>query len=492
MKKLSGKNIWTAIIFVVLILIPVIFIQWGSGEFAEAEQRLLAEKPVLVLEDGTRNPNIWDEVQQWFGDHIGFREALVRIHANVQFQLFHQSPSDKIHIGRDGWYYYTLDENLQIASGEYTLTPEMLEQILQNHTVIRNKLKDKGIEYVIILPTSKVSIYPENMRYGDEAIRQTPVDIVADYLEEHSDLKVIRLKNVLLEAKQSQQVYFKTDTHWTEAGAYAAYQEIIRRMQGWGLCAKNPVKVVFEDAEYVGEFGAMMGLDLPAEPTKKLYIQEQMGIKNPDSERSARFHETVSAEGIQTPCYYYQNTDVTGPSVMVFGDSMLGGWNATELLAENFPELTYVWAPSLSEALIETMSPDVVIYELTERYNNLFPEKNLSYMLIELPDYQAEVISFLWEGQDLTATIKNSSNSDWNYGNSIRLGIFSEGNDTGLRVQLPMGKTIRPGETVDFWFSFDEYPGLLDKRIEVQMLHEGICYFGEKKLVAGTENTEIS
>ena len=64
MKKLSGKNIWTAIIFVVLILIPVIFIQWGSGEFAEAEQRLLAEKPVLVLEDGTRNPNIWDEVQQ--------------------------------------------------------------------------------------------------------------------------------------------------------------------------------------------------------------------------------------------------------------------------------------------------------------------------------------------------------------------------------------------------------------------------------------------
>jgi len=61
-----------------------------------------------------------------------------------------------------------------------------------------------------------------------------------------------------------------------------------------------------------------------------------------------------------------------------------------------------------------------------------------------------------------------------------------------LRVQLPMGKTIRPGETVDFWFSFDEYPGLLDKRIEVQMLHEGICYFGEKKLVAGTENTEIS
>ena len=154
MKKLSGKNIWTAIIFVVLILIPVIFIQWGSGEFAEAEQRLLAEKPVLVLEDGTRNPNIWDEVQQWFGDHIGFREALVRTHANIQFQLFHQSPSDKIHIGRDGWYYYTLDENLQIASGEYTLTAEMLEQILQNHTVIRNKLKDKGIEYVIILPTS--------------------------------------------------------------------------------------------------------------------------------------------------------------------------------------------------------------------------------------------------------------------------------------------------------------------------------------------------
>lgn len=492
MKKFYQKNVLTVIIFTILIAVPVIFIQWGGGEYAAAEQRLLAEKPVFVLEDGTRNPNAWSEIKMWFEDHIGFREALVRIRAEIQFYFFRSSPSEKIHVGKNGWYYYTPDENLQIASGEYTLTEEMLEQIRLNHMAIRDKLKNMGMEYVIVLPTSKVSIYPENMRYGDETIRQTPVDMVADYLESHSDLRVVRLKDVLLEAKKSQQVYFKTDTHWTQAGAYTAYQEIIRSMREWGLCETDPAQVLFEDAEYVGEFGAMMGLELPAEPTQNLVIQGQKAMKATQTERASMFYEIVQAEGIQTPYYYYQNADVTGPSVMIFGDSMFGSYNATELLAENFPELSYIWAPNLSEKMIKTMEPDVVVYELTERYNNLFPDRNLSFILSELEDYQAEIISYAWEDQSLSVTVKNSSQSSWGYGNSIRLSIFSEGNDAGLRAQLPMGRMIRPGEEVDFQFSLDEYPELFGNRIEVQMIQEGVRCFGEKKLVADPEEIASS
>lgn len=477
----SKKSISIIVLFVLLIGLPVFTLRWVGGDYSAAEKRILAPIPNLLQTDGSFNVDIRSEMKSWFEDHIGFRDKFVSLNSAVKYNIFHQSPSEKVHIGNDGWFYYTYDNNLAISTGKYPLSEETLAAILQNHLAVQRKLQARGIDYVVVLPTSKVSIYPEHMRYGSGEVRTTPVDIVADYLEKNSDLKVVRLKEELLEAKKSEQVFYKTDTHWNQYGAYVAYRKIIEDMRQWGLCNSKPIDVDFVDAEYTGEFGAMMGIALEAEKTRNSLIIEPKAIKNANTESFAVLQSVLQTEGIHNPCYHYENTAINAPKVMMYGDSMFGSWNATELLAENFSEFTYIWDGNIRESLLDVMQPDIVIYELTERYLNVFPSKSLWFIEETLSDYNAQILSYDYDGDCLSVTVLNNSQSSWEAVNQIKCCIFVDGQDRGIRAYLEPGVKIQPNETVVFYFK--NLKNVSGMKLEILMVQEGITYFGEREKI---------
>lgn len=361
MKRRFTKNTVVVLIFALALALPIFHTRLASGDFSEEEKRYLAPMPELVSAEGGINTSAGTQFKTWLEDHIGYRDFFVELSGKIKLDMFHQSPSTQVHVGKDGWYYYTLDENLEIAAGKYTLTDEMLDDILFEHLAVRDKLKEQGIDYVIVLPTSKASIYPEYMRYGSGEVRRTPVDIVTDHLEQNSDLKVIRLKDALLDAKSQGQVYFKTDTHWTQFGAYIGYRRIIEKLNEWGLCDGGPVEVGLTAGEFVGEFGAMMGSRdlLGPEETENTEIIDPKAVNDAGSERYQQLFAAVESEDIHMSPYHYDNPSSDGPAVMIYGDSMFGGWNETELLAENFSELTYVWDNNIRQSLLSLMQPDM-------------------------------------------------------------------------------------------------------------------------------------
>ncbi|MBQ9565083.1 MAG: hypothetical protein IJU98_05795 [Synergistaceae bacterium] len=372
------------VIFIALIIAPVAALRWTGGETSTSENRIFAKLPVIFLVNGKLNPNFGGESKQWLEDHIGFRNGFIKLSTAVK-TFFRQPVLTHVHVGEEGWLFYTLNENLQIATGGYNLTEDILEQSLVNHLAIRDKLAKKGIEYIVVFPPSKVSVYPEYMRYGDGKIRTTPVDIVADYLENCSDLKIIRLKGCLLEAKKTWRVFYKTDTHWSHTGTYAAYREIIEKMNEWGLCDTKPVDVSFEQTEYRGDLSNMLagaGIETPSEITLSSRILNPKAIFSPSTEKAKRFLELAEEEGISSSCNYYANPAAQVPSVMVFGDSFFSrGGNIQQLLAENFSEFFYIWTGAdIRESLVDEMRPDIVINELTERMLNTFPARNHSFL----------------------------------------------------------------------------------------------------------------
>ena len=225
-------------------------------------------------DDWRLNDGVKVGFENWLNDNIGFRESFVQIASWVKYDIFHKKSNDKVEVGRDGWFFYKGDNNLQIAHGTYPLTEEQLEAIRVNQEAVQKRLAKQGIEYVLVLPTSKVSIYPEMLLSGDYAYRETPVDTVANYLEQTTDIKVVRLKDALLDEKERQQVFFKTDTHWNEVGAYTAYRTIISDMQKWDLVNIDPLEVSFVPDERKGEFSAMLGNVnlLEAEPYQAIKI----------------------------------------------------------------------------------------------------------------------------------------------------------------------------------------------------------------------------
>lgn len=80
----------------------------------------------------------------------------------------------------------------------------------------------------------------------------------------------------------------------------------------------------------------------------------------------------------------------------------------------------------------------------------------------------------------MNVTVKNTSNASWDILNEVRLGIFYKDNDTGKRVNLPVNKTINPGEIHTFVVPKTLLDGLEQNKIEFVMLQEGISYFEEK------------
>ena len=64
--------------------------------------------------------------------------------------------------------------------------------------------------------------------------------------------------------------------------------------------------------------------------------------------------------------------------------------------------------------------------------------------------------------------------------NEVRLGIIYNGSDIGKRVNLPVDKTISPGELYTFVVPKSMIAGLKQSKIEFVMLQEGISYFEER------------
>lgn len=466
------------------------FISLKSADLSAKEKRTLAAFPELK-EKRSWNKNFYNEFKVWFEDHLGFREKFISIASWTKFNVFRQSPSEKVHIGKDGWYFYTQDYNTDIATGNYPITEQLLEEILFCHKEVQKRLKEKGIDYVVILPTSKVSIYPEKLRIGKGNIIKTPVDLVADYLEKNSDIKVVRLKDCLLQEKSSKQVYYKTDTHWSHAGGYAAYKEILKKFKEWKFISDDemPVETNFYESVAMGEFEDMMGIRLPKEKILFSDFQNKKAQVNKDA-KTALFKKILEEEGVWHVdiASYYSNPSSISKSVMIWGDSMFQpGRLVTETLAENCSELYYIFSSNdgpVRERLLKELKPNVFVYESTERYTNWVPTRILQYLTQEcktpLGEYKNTYEKIELINDNMNVTVKNTSNASWDILNEVRLGIFYKGNDTGKRVNLPVNKTINPGEIHTFVVPKTLLDGLEQNKIEFVMLQEGISYFEEK------------
>ncbi|MNM92105.1 hypothetical protein D3C81_1044270 [compost metagenome] len=498
MKKANISNLIIVIGFLLLVFLPPLMVNRETGKISETENRFLAPFPELLNEDGKLVDGFKGGFEDWLNDNIGYRKQFVKLSSNIQYNLLHKSPSEKVQIGKDGWFFYTLDNNIEIAKGTYGINKELLENIKTTQEELQKYFDEKGIEYVLVLPTSKVSIYPEKISGGQYSVIETPVDIVSDYLRENTTIHVVDLKDQLLAEKKNRQVFFKTDTHWTEEGAYVAYRTIINDFNKSGLIDSKPVEVTLREDYRRGEFSAMMGDSelLPKEKYNATEIISQAAERVSEGEQFDRLNQMKDNLSLSN-VYQYKNKTINDNKILIYGDSMFGGWNMTELLAENFSELTFAWINQgnfqnqIDKKMINDLNPDIVVLEITERYINQLGNK-LNYVNLygTLNNPKAQIISHtapttikVDQTYNIDITVKNTGDEKWSEKSSIRLGIWQDGVDHGYRINIPEGTEISPGEEYTFTLSGFVAPPRDSTYLEFQMLQEGVSYFGEKERV---------
>jgi alginate O-acetyltransferase complex protein AlgJ len=235
------NRIAVAAVFFGLLLLPIAW--FGRASFAPQarENRLLQAFPHWSIH--------WpQDFERWFSDRYGMRDALVYYGSRLQMARTGVPMNQQVVIGRDDWLFYDEDYtpgHLHFASlyGKNPFPAADLQTMANNLSSIRRRLAACRIPFYLVIAPDKQTVYPEKLMQLPPADAVTQADQLDAYLRAADpELRIIDLRQAEKAARPTQayDLYFRTDTHWNDLGAFFGYQAIARRLVRDGVLADAP------------------------------------------------------------------------------------------------------------------------------------------------------------------------------------------------------------------------------------------------------------
>nr|MCR5830967.1 hypothetical protein [Lachnospiraceae bacterium] len=183
-------------------------------DFSDMENRYLQKRPQVSLQ-GLLDGSFMDSFETYTNEQIPLRNVFVKCKA-VLAQMTGSSENDGIAKGDDS---YLFDKGTSVS-----------DKMHKNISAIKTFTKEAGRDvYVAIAPTSiwvNADKLPKGMPVLDEASCSNEL---TQALKDISNAHMIHLYDAL-KAHKDEQLFYRTDHHWTTKGAGYAYEEIARNM----------------------------------------------------------------------------------------------------------------------------------------------------------------------------------------------------------------------------------------------------------------------
>lgn len=200
--------------------------------FSENEKRVLAQRPAVsaaAVADGS----LFRQIESYVADHFAGRDGWVGANAYLT-QAEGRGAVGEIVCGRNGWLFpaplqddgKTLEDNMQAitAFAEAQEVPVYLMAVPGAGAVVEDELPDVHLDY------PDADLLERARRMAGDSLRW--VDVIGDFRA----------------ADAPEALYYRTDHHWTSAGAYHAYSLLMQERNA----ASVPPEVF--DVERVPDF----------------------------------------------------------------------------------------------------------------------------------------------------------------------------------------------------------------------------------------------
>jgi alginate O-acetyltransferase complex protein AlgJ len=283
------------------------------------------------------------------------RDQLIHLDYQVRYFVLHETVYPQVVLGKQGWMYYTNEGNLEYYQRVSPLSPEKTNLIVSNLKNIEQNLAAQNIKFLIVIAPNKETIYPEFLPDGIRTtVNPTWADQITQKLKD-STIPVLDLRSPLLQAKQKDQVYFRTDTHWNPVGAHLAYTYILNSLQPAFPILKPHPLTDFDQIPQVSSGDLAELIHLKGE------------ISEPFTALQARFDKP--SRGLKNPPTGQMITvmpDANLPTAVIFRDSFFNGLQP--FVSEHFSRVNYVSDFKVDFNLIAEEKPQIVILEVAERY----------------------------------------------------------------------------------------------------------------------------
>lgn len=289
-----------------------------------------------------------------------------------------------VHKGRDGWLFLIGGSN-SVSSlydrDSVLISDQAIKKWVDLIERRARRLERMGIQYVHTHIPEKLTIYDDKL--WDPPIvdwRLSPAARLREALQASPYAHVyLDLIEPFRSAANKDRLYFKTDSHWSGEGCYFAYRLLCERI---GIAPEpDLLSRAHQSLDGVLDMGSKF--DPPIYEPAKFYDFRF---------KSARVYRNAIARYLETPEFgaqihvgthvrYHNPTRGTAKKkILLFGDSFSSqrGDALTAMLAETARDVEFVWSSNLDWPFIARVRPDVVIYELVERFMTVLPTDKLS------------------------------------------------------------------------------------------------------------------
>jgi hypothetical protein len=174
--------------------------------YSELEMRILATKPKFDREELLYG-DYTDDYEEYITDQLPGRDKLVKLKLRTDI-FFGKKEVDGAYLGKDD---YLIEQHLP---DDYS--DELVDEKLE----LLEKLVDRWNADVMLIPTADNILsekMPDNAIYYDEEL------LLEKVRERIGDRRYIDVYSVLKE-HSDEEIYYRTDHHWTSLGAYYGYQ----------------------------------------------------------------------------------------------------------------------------------------------------------------------------------------------------------------------------------------------------------------------------
>jgi alginate O-acetyltransferase complex protein AlgJ len=289
-----------------------------------------------------------------------------------------------VYEGQDGWLFLIGGSN-SIGALYDRNAPLLDDAKLQAWVKLiegrARRLERMGIEYVHISIPEKLTVYDN--KFHDPPIvewRLSPSMRLREMMQRSPYARVwLDLIDPFRAARDDIQLYYRTDTHWTPEGCFLAYKLLCEKI---GIAPELTLL-----ARPRREVESVLDLGLKMEPL--VYEQLRLYDFTKDSQKTyrnviAQYVDTVTANALvhvgSHIRYKNSNPSAANKKILVFGDSYASQRpdGLTAMLAETAREVEFIWSSNLDWAYIKRAQPDIVVYDLVERFMTMVANDRLS------------------------------------------------------------------------------------------------------------------
>lgn len=324
------------------------------------------------------SPKIKEKLSDFLYDdyHVYCRESGLFLDSAMSHEAYIEGD---VLIGKDGWLFLSGGSNSPL---DYYLNKiEFNAQLIRGWCDLLESRREKlsGYKYIHLFVPNKETIYDHKIGGECVLVPGNPLGVLFRHLsQEQSELLAdvaINPVSYFRKIRDDYQLYWKTDSHWSPAGCFAAYQlvcaklgikprdDLLRRPFVEGALAMDLGSKLTDKREETVRFYNFCKDSFRAEENELVKFKEENNLENEPG-----LHVGSHVKFVNPSALYKQKVIIFGDSFSECRPSLLTG-----MLAETFYETHFIWSTALDYDFISEVSPDIIISEIAERFMPVVP-----------------------------------------------------------------------------------------------------------------------